>query len=365
MARIGKLQLDPPLFQAALAGYSDTAMRLIARRLGCPYCLSEALLDRLLVHGGRGRRAAELDELDHPIGGQIIGDDPATMARAATILVKMGYDVIDVNLACPVRKIRRKGRGGHLLAEPAAAIAILDAVRQAVPDDVPCTVKLRRATDESPKAAANFFRIFEAAITLGYAAATVHARTVAQKYLGPSHWPFLTDLVKQYAPNTPHAGATALGAAQAVLPHPTTPAPFFSIFGSGDIWQAADVLAMIAQTGVAAVSVARGAIGNPWIFQQVRALLAGDRNPPPPSLAEQRHVLAEHFDLVKRVHGDDRAGTLMRKFGIYFARLHPSPDAVEEAFIAVKRPSDWSAVLDRWYNPPPLTPHPLRGERLS
>ena len=154
MVRIGKVTLDAPFFQAGLAGYSDAAMRLVARRHGAPYAVTEAMLDMFLTNGGKGLKAAELDDADHPIAGQLMGSHPAEIAAGAKILVGLGYDVIDVNLACPVKKIKKKCRGGHLMSVPAEAIAILDAVRQAVPDDIPTSVKLRRGSDDSPEAEA-------------------------------------------------------------------------------------------------------------------------------------------------------------------------------------------------------------------
>ncbi len=236
-------------------------------------------------------------------------------------------------MACPVKKIRKKARGGHLLSEPEEAIVILDSVKQAV-GDVPCTVKLRRGTDDSPEAEANFHQIFSAAIELGYAGSTVHGRTVDQKYLGPSRWSFLTDLVKTYglqtdAPNRPN----------------------FLLGGSGDIFCAQDVADMLSQTGVGWVSVARGCIGNPWIFRQARALLAGDmaNAQRPPTIQEQRNVLFDHFRYSLAAHGEHRASLMMRKFGIKFAHHHPRGDEVKKAFIAVKNLIQWEQVLNDWY----------------
>ncbi|QYU67052.1 PAS-domain containing protein [Leptolyngbya sp. 15MV] len=222
---------DAPFFQAGLAGYSDAAMRLVARRHGAPFCVTEALLDRTLLAGGRGFAKADLGELednvpggadDHPLAGQIMGSDPREMAAAAIKMVEQGrarsdkdyrllayevqgvlpsthataraarpqhlrlpggvqvgfwdpaeaagpgpsrdrsasvraalpasassFEVIDVNLACPVKKVDAKARGGHWLAEPDGAIAILEAVREAVPKEIPCAVKLRRSYDET------------------------------------------------------------------------------------------------------------------------------------------------------------------------------------------------------------------------
>jgi tRNA-dihydrouridine synthase B len=328
MVRLGKLQLDAPFFQAGLAGYSDTAMRLVARRHGCPYCVTEALLDHFLIQGGRGLKSAELDDADHPIAGQLMGSHPADIAAGAKVLLGLGYDVIDVNLACPVKKIKKKSRGGHLMSVPDEAAAILDAVIQAVGSEVPCTVKLRRGSDDSPEALANFHKIFQATIDMGYAGAVVHGRSVAQKYLGPSNWNFLRALTNQY-------GDVA----------------DFIIGGSGDVWQASDIFKMIDETGVDFVSVARGCIGNPWVFTQARALLAGDAlaAETPPTIFQQREVLLEHFKLSVSIHGEHLAARLMRKFGIRFSRHHPQGDEVKRSFIGVVGLPGWKAVLDKFY----------------
>lgn len=335
MALIGNLTLDAPFFQAGLAGYSDAAMRLVARRHGAPYCITEAMLDQFLIAGGKGLKAAELDEADHPIAGQLMGSHPADIAAGAKILVSLGYDVIDVNLACPVKKIKKKSRGGHLLSVPEEAIAILDAVRQAVDPAVPCTVKLRRGSDDSADAERNFHRIFEKVIELGYAAAVVHGRTVEQKYIGPSQWAFLRQLSDTYGLDA----RTATGN------------PPLLLGGSGDIWSAQDIFRMIEETGVGLVSVARGCIGNPWIFEQARAIMRGDHDAAtrPPTIAQQRNVLLEHFELSVKLHGERAAGMMMRKFGIRFSRHHPQRVAIRQRFIAVKSLADWHAVLRDHY----------------
>jgi len=421
---------DAPFFQAGLAGYSDAAMRLIARRHGCPFCVTEALLDRTLLAGGRGFAKADLGELhdnvpgggeDHPLACQIMGSDPREMSASAVKVAEQGrrgekayrllayevqgvlptthaadrmhlrlpggeqlgridpteglgdddgdscgsacaddscetlideinrvedhatiassrpaatgddpslrFEVIDINLACPVKKISKKARGGHWLAEPAGAIRILEAVREAVPSHVPCTVKLRRSFDDTPEMVANIHRILDAARRIGYAWATVHARTVEQKYIGPSRWDLLRDLVARHRD----------------LP----------IFGSGDIWSAADIFRMMKYTGVVGASVARGCIGNPWIFRQARDMMAG-RDPAAPTIPQQRDVLREHFRLLLAVnsgmrHGEDATSKMMRKFGIRFAAHHPRADDVRKRFIGVRSTADWERVLEDLY----------------
>ncbi len=409
-------EFDAPFFQAGLAGYSDAAMRIVARRHGCPFCVTEALLDRTLLAGGRGFTKADLGELhdnvpggdeDHPLACQIMGSDPLEMSAAALKVAEQGrrgdkayrllaypdgklpsrdeplrlpggeqlpprdqdgscgefddescettideinatdpgepalpresgrpseapslaFEVIDINLACPVKKIRNKARGGHWLAEPSGAIHILEKVRDALARDVVLTVKMRRAFDDTPEMAANAQRILDAAFSMGYAWATVHARTVQQKYVGPSRWDVLRDVVARN--------------------------PGRVIFGSGDVWNAGDIFRMIAYTGVSAVAVARGCIGNPWIFRQAREMMAG-REPSAPTIAEQRAVLEEHFRLALATNSGTRraeefTGMTMRKFGIRFASHHPRAEEVRRAFIAVHSLEGWRAVLGEFY----------------
>jgi nifR3 family TIM-barrel protein len=321
--KIGPIQLASPFCQAGLAGYSDRAMRLVARRRGCAYAVTEALLDTIMLAGGIGlKKSIDINDEDHPIAGQIIGSEPQTMAAAATILAERQYDVIDLNFACPVKKIKNKARGGHMLRDTPRGISILKAVRDALPPEVPLTISLRRGFDDSPESVDLFHEIVETAWSLNYAAIRVHGRTVEQKYIGDSRWEFLKRIKQQYPDKT--------------------------ILGSGDVFSAEDAVRMLRETGVDIVWIARGAIGNPWIFQQAASLLSGG-SIAPPSIHEQRDALAEHFAIAMQIHGEQLAGRRMRKMGIKYARFHPSAAEVKSAFIAVHSLREWSNVLQRWY----------------
>lgn len=324
--QLGSLQLDFPVVQAALSGYSDAAMRIIGRRLGAPYTLCEVMLDRFLLQVRRPtavRRTLSVADDEHPVGGQLMGADPIEFGPAAQRLVAAGFDVIDINFGCPVKKVLGRCRGGYHLGQPDVALEIVARVRGAVPDHIPVTVKMRRGLDDSAASRANFFAIFDGAFQRGAAAVTVHSRTVKQRYEGPADWGFLR-AVKQHA-----AGRTVLG--------------------SGDLHSAQACLEMLRTTGVDGVTVARGAIGNPWIFQQARALATGRPLPLPPSLHEQRAVITEHYALAEQIHGPGRCIPTMRKFGIKYAQLHPHAEAVRAAFVQVKQPGQWRSVLRRWY----------------
>jgi tRNA-dihydrouridine synthase B len=322
---LGPLAIDFPVVQAALSGYSDWPMRVIARRLGAAYTVCEVMLDQFILNVTKGRKAKRflrVTDEEHPCGAQLMGAVPEQFPPAAMKLVAAGFDVIDLNFACPVKKVLGRCRGGYLLSDPETALAIVGRVRDALPPAIPLTVKMRRGMDDSDESRERFWTIFDGAFRLGAVAITVHGRTVRQRYEGQNSREFLRE-VKQ------HAG-------------PRT------VLGSGDLFSAQDCLDMLRETGVDGVSVARGAIGNPWIFEQTRALAAGVTLPPP-TLHQQRDVIAEHYRLSEHIYGPARCCRVMRKFGIKYAQLHPQAKQVRDAFVAVTQPDHWRAVLDRWY----------------
>jgi nifR3 family TIM-barrel protein len=303
-------------------------MRLLARRLGASYALCEVLLDQFLVtvkdNRARNRHFLHISEEERPVGGQLMGAEPEQFAAGAKKLVQAGFDVIDINFGCPVKKVLGRCRGGFHLSQPAVAIEIVRRTREAVPPQIPVTVKMRRGLDDSAESRDRFFTILDAAFAAGVAAVTVHGRTVMQRYIGPSRWAFLSDVKRHVGPER-------------------------TILGSGDLFTPQACLEMIRRTGVDGVTVARGAIGNPWIFAQCRALAAGEELPPPPTLFEQRELMLEHYRLAEELYGPERAGPHMRKFGIKYAALHPQHTLVREAFTKVRSLADWQAVLAAWY----------------
>lgn len=325
--RIGPLELDSPFVQAALSGYSDRPMRLLARRFGASYTVAEVMIERFVVEvKGTGKTAHHLHVGDdeHPVGAQLMGADPKRFPPAARRLVDCGFDVIDINFGCPVKSAIGGCRGGYHLGQPDIAIDIVRRVRDAVPSEIPVTVKMRRGLDDSPGSREQFFTILDGAFAAGIAAITLHGRTVAQKYHGPSDWSFLR-AVKQ------HVGQR-------------------TILGSGDLFTPEDCVAMLEQTGVDGVTIARGAIGNPWIFQQACALWAGLPIPDPPDLFEQRQVLREHLELVRETYGAERGFSQLRKFSFKYARLHPQEAEVRQAFHLGRAIADWEQVLDTFYS---------------
>lgn len=299
-------------------------MRAVARRYGAEFAMAEVVLDELVVLKGKLRaRLFEIGKDDHPIGGQLMGSRPEQFAEAANDLVDAGYDSIDLNFGCPVKKVLGRCRGGFLLSEPPAALAIVKAVIGSVNGRRPVTLKMRRGFDDSVESERNFFSILDGAFQLGAAAVTVHGRTVKQRYIGPSNWDFLARVKR-------HAGSC-------------------TILGSGDLFTSSAVRRMMDETGVDGVTVARGAIGNPFIFRECRALLNG-LTIAPPSVAEQRDAIEFQLAETLKLHEANHAGGVFRKFGISYAGLHPARDEVRQAFIDAKSLQAIREILTNWYD---------------
>ena len=252
---------------APMAGMTDTAFRrLVKRRGGCGLVVTEMVSSEGLVRGiDRTLEYAEYTEEERPVSIQIFGGDPEKMAAAAQIVESMGADIVDVNMGCPVPKIAKHNAGCSLMREPSHAADVVRAMTRAV--RIPVTVKMRAGWDENAINAPDLARRMEDA---GAAAVAVHGRTAAQSYSGVSDW----DLI----------GRVAAGVAVPVL-------------GSGDCVEAGQLVDRLRGSGVAGVLVGRGALRNPWIFEQAAAIANG-RSPRSISQAERAQFLLEYIDLL-------------------------------------------------------------------
>lgn len=319
--KLGTIALDVPFFQASLSGYSDLAMRRLARRFGCPFAMADMMLAKSVAHPkARAKSLFHPGDGEHPVGAQILGRTPATMAEAARTLAALGYDLIDLNFACPAPKVLRRGRGGALLDEPATVIDILKAVRDAV--TCPVLMKLRVGMDDKPECLDRFWEIVTRAAEEGVDALVIHGRTVSQKYRGQADWDILAE-VKRRLPDT-------------------------TIVGSGDIFDPADTVGLLGRTGLDGFVVARGAVGNPWIFRDLRCVWEGRPVPPPPDLAEQRAVMLDHLDWTLQGYSELLGVGHFRKFAVGYARLHPKRKQVMLTLLKAKTRAEVEAAIATW-----------------
>ena len=329
---IGSLSLGVPLIQAPLSGYSDAPMRRLAREFGASFTVCEVFLDQFVLNVSKKNKARfylGVDDSDKPVGAQLMGSDSDEFTRAALKLLERGFDLIDLNFACPVKKVLGRNRGGFLISEPRKAIEIARRVRETVPSKIPVTVKLRKGFDSSEGSREDFFELLTGLLDVGVDGIAVHGRTVLQRYQGVADWNFLRDAkefvaVKKGLPNVP-------------------------VLGCGDLFSAETVVRRMRETGVDGVALARGIIGNPWLFAQTRAALEGRPVPPPPSLREQKETIAKHFQAALDLYGESRAPTIMRKFGVAYSKLHPESEKVRLAFVLCKTSKRWFEILDEFY----------------
>jgi nifR3 family TIM-barrel protein len=325
----GSLVVGFPVLQAALSGYSDLPMRTIARKFGAELTISEVLLDQFVVAvSNRKAKLYFIGEDEHPCGAQIMGNEPKLMKLATIRLIESGFDLIDLNFACPVKKVLARGRGGHLLKEPDTATKIIKEIISETNNRVPLTVKLRKGYDDSPKSKENFLTILNNAIELGVCGFTIHGRTVKEKYEGQSDWNFIRE-IKEYLVNK---GLQNI-----------------AIVGSGDLFDAPTALRRLAETNINGLALARGAIGNPWLFRDIKSLLTKNILPKPPTLPEQKTILQEHYNLATKLYGESRTPSTMRAFAVYYSKLHPQSEQVRTDFVKVKNTKDWENVLEKWY----------------
>ncbi len=275
--KIGSINLAPAFGLAPMAGMTDTAFRrLVKRRGGCGLVVTEMVSSEGLVRGiDRTLEYAEYTEEERPVSIQIFGGEPEKMAAAAQIVEGMGADIVDVNMGCPVPKIAKHNAGCSLMREPSHAQAIVSAMAKAV--KIPVTVKMRAGWDANEINAPEMARRMEDA---GAAAITVHGRTAAQSYSGWSDW----DLIDRVA------GTVGI-----------------PVFGSGDCVEPSQLVQRLLDRQVSGVLVGRGALRNPWIFEQAAAMARGE-TPRAIALEERGQFLLDYIDLLLHERNGEAEG---------------------------------------------------------
>lgn len=279
---------------APMAGVSEPPFRRVCRGYGADVVVSEFLSSEGLRRGIKSvHDGAFFTPEERPIGIQLYGADPGSMAEAAALVTRhYEPDFIDINFGCPVKKVVKRNGGSGCLKDPGLVVAIIRAVRGATP--LPVTVKIRSGWDETLRDPVDIALRCQDA---GARALTLHPRTRAQMYGGRAHW-------------------EEIAAVTRALEIP--------VIGNGDIKTAEDAHRMWRETGCGGIMIARGAFGNPWIFQRARALLDGRQPKEPPGPAERLAVALRHAKLQTAIQGDERrtAVEFRKHLGWYVRGLH-------------------------------------------
>ncbi|UFS68841.1 tRNA dihydrouridine synthase DusB [Geomonas sp. RF6] len=314
---IGSLTLRNRLLLAPMAGITNLAMRLMAREQGVALTFTEMVsVNGLTREGQKSFDLLRSTPEDRPLGLQLFGDDPQTLADAAKLVEGYG-ELIDINMGCPVRKVVGTGAGSALLKDPQRVAAIVRSVRRATP--LPLTVKIRTGWTCGDDV---FLEIGRIAQEEGCDAVTLHPRSRAQMFDGKADW-------------------SKIGELKAALTIP--------VIGSGDLFSAADVVAMMAQSGCDAVMVARGAMGNPWIFREALALLEGGE-PHPPTRVERLAAARRHLDLFCELEGDRTALMEMRKHLSWYSKGLPGAAQFRAAVNRIEQAAHLTEVMESFFN---------------
>jgi tRNA-dihydrouridine synthase B len=320
--QIGDLTIDPPIFQAPMAGFTNAAFREVVRQFGGVGLLATEMVnargfvwmdENIAEHPERLWGVAE--EV-RPLAVQIWDNDPETMAKVGRRLVsEYQVSVVDINFGCPVRQVTEKAHSGsYLLKHPERMFQIISRLVKACAP-TPVTAKIRLGCTRDQMNCNDVARVVEEA---GAAALTVHGRTAQDMFRGHADWDRISE-IKQHLRDIP-------------------------LIGNGDLDSAEKVVAAFRNYDVDGVMIARACLGRPWLFAQAAAALRGQPVPPEPTLQQQRQVMLDHYQLVVKRFGEEKGTVLMRKYaccyaqgkrGARFFRSHVARVSTSDEFHAV------------------------------
>lgn len=282
--KIGNLEMEGYAALAPMAGVADRAFRELCRSYGAAYAVSEMISSKGVSMGDRKSKALmQLSPAERPAGVQIFGNDPAIMASSVESVLSVEPQFIDINMGCPAPKIAGNGGGASLMRDPVLAEKIVAAVKKAS-GDIPVTVKIRAGWDDVHINAVEMAKRAEGA---GAAAITVHGRTRQQMYAPPVNHNIIAEVKKAVS---------------------------IPVVGNGDITDGARAAKMLEDTNCDFLMIGRGALGRPWVFQQINAYLADGRVLPDPPVAERMRVMCRHIQMICDYKGE--------RVGIREARKH-------------------------------------------
>jgi nifR3 family TIM-barrel protein len=325
----GPIRIEGNVLLSPLCGVTDSPFRSLAKRHGAAMVFCEMTSsDGLVRNNPKTYELLEYRAEERPIGAQLCGADPVVMADAARIVERLGFDVLDLNYGCPVRKVIAREAGAAMLTDLDRLERVTSAVVNAV--TIPVTAKIRMGWDQNSTNAPDVARVLERA---GVRWITVHARSRSEKFTGRAHWEVIRD-VKE---------ATSL-----------------PVIGNGDVKTPEDAQRMIAETGCDAVMVGRGSFGNPWLFKRAQRLLDGVDAGPEPDPRERIETAIEHLHAVAARKGP-YAATLMRKHVAWYVRgLYDNSTLCREANHAAT-PAETEALLRAYLEKLEREPAPRNG----
>lgn len=315
--KIGNVELDSPVALAPMAGVTDLPFRILCREQGCGLMCTEMVSAKALLYKNRNTKPLlETKPEERPVAVQLFGSDPEIMSEMALMLEERPYDIIDVNMGCPVPKIVNNGEGSALMKNPKLAGEILSAMTRKLKK--PVTVKFRKGFNDESVNAVEFAKMAEQS---GAAAVAVHGRTREQFYSGKADW----DIIRQ-----------------------VKEAVSIPVIGNGDIFTPQDAGRMMEETGCDGVMVARGAKGNPWIFSRIDHYLKTGEVLPKQGPEEVKQMILRHAELLVAFKGEYTAMREMRKHVSWYTAGYPHSAALRNEINLVETMEELTElVLER------------------
>ncbi len=319
--KIGSVEFESPFVLAPLAGVSDSPFRLLAREQGAAGVYTEMVSADGLSRGNQATiDLCRFDPVERPIGIQIFGSDPGTMAEATRVLCDLPEerrpDLIDINMGCPVRKVVNRSAGAALLND---VQRIGEIVRRMVAvSTLPVTAKIRLGWDGDSRNVVEVSRALEEA---GAAAVAIHARTRAERFSGTAHWDMIGEAKRGVG---------------------------IPVIGNGDVRDFNDARRMLELTGCDAVMLGRAAFGDPWVFKRLRTFHESGEDLPPPTARERLEAGLRHLALLVTDAGPDIASREMRKHAAWYIKGLPHSARVRDQ-VNRTRSADEMADLLRAY----------------
>ena len=291
--RIGSVEMENPFVLAPMAGVTDLAFRKLCKEQGAGLiCMEMVSAKAISFHNKNTEELMRIDPDEHPVSMQIFGSEPELMGKVASMIADRPFDILDINMGCPVPKVFNNQEGSALMKDPALIERIVAAA--AARTSRPVTVKIRRGIDEAHQ---NAVECALAAQEGGASAVAVHGRTRVQMYSGKADWEIIARVREALR---------------------------IPVIGNGDIVSGQTALAMMRETGCDAVMAARAARGNPWLFAEICAVLEGRIPPERPGRREVIAMILRHAALQKDCKGEAIAIREMRKHTAWYLAGFPS-----------------------------------------